>query len=159
MTSEKPTFDKKLYSFDDIKNDPDADVMDMKPAAIPDIEKITSEVIDMLDFMETPDMIEMEKSDNTKFYHIITSKFENLPFSIIKLLIERENRGENLEKLLEMFSVLQNVKHGNKDIESAYNDYKENLNEQYIYPKFGGKDEFERKIAKKAKKHAKKLNK
>lgn len=159
MTNENPKMDKKLYSFDDIKNDPDAEVMDMKPAAIPNIENITARVVEMLDFMNTPDMSEMEISDNVKFYQIITSKFEDLPFSIIKLLLEKENRGENIGKLLEMFDILQNVKYGNRNIEDAYNNYKENLNEQFIYPKFGGKTEFERKMAKKARKHMKKQNK
>lgn len=150
--SEKFNFDKKLYTEQDIKNDPSAEVVDMTAESIPDIEDLTSKVVDFLQFIDDPDMIEMEKTDNVKYFQMVNSSFESLPYSIIKLLTERENRDVNLEKLLDMFAIMQTIKNGEKNISSAFTDYKETLNEEYVYPKFGGKAEFERKMDKKKRK-------
>jgi hypothetical protein len=150
--NEKFNFDKKLYTEDDIKNDPSAEVVDMTTESIPDIEQLTEKVVKLLEFIDDPTIVELEKTDNTKYFQTVNSQFEDLPYSIIKLLTERENRDTNLEKLLDMFAIMQTIKNGEKDITSAFTDYKEELNEEYVYPKFGGKEEFERKMNKKKKK-------
>jgi hypothetical protein len=150
--TEKFEFDKKLYTEDDIKNDPSAEVVDMTIESIMDIEPLTARVVKLLEFIDNPVIVELENTDKTKYVQTVNSQFEDIPFSIIKVLIDREHRDTNLEKLLDLFAKMQSVKNGEKDKDTAFKEYKEELNEEYIYPKFGGKAEFERTMDKKNKK-------
>lgn len=119
---------------------------EMKSEMIPDIVILTGRIIELLKLMDNTEMMILEKGNNNEYTNIILSQFEDLPYSIIKLLLERNERENNVGRLINMLNILKNVKSGEQDINEAYNKYSEQLNEEYIYPKFGGKNNFEKEI-------------
>ncbi len=126
----EPPTDKVKYSIDEIV----------------DIDKILNNIIDFIQFSDKPEIIDLEKRDDTAYFHLIMERYEELPMSIIRLLMERENRSENVEKLLDMITLLSKLKNGEGDINEEFEKFSENLNEEYVYPEFGGKEKFEEKM-------------
>lgn len=123
----------------------EADGMEMNPNAIPDIDHLTTRVLEFLEFLDTDEMIHMEKTNDTLHRQIINSKFDDIPYSIIKLLIERECRDENLERLIKTFTMLADIKNGKLDMMDGFTTFRDDLQERYLYPQFGGtKESFER---------------
>lgn len=117
------------------------------PNAIPDLEKMLVHIYELLEEIETPEMQELEKKDRKQFEVILTHKYrDDIPsIKIMNLILEPE-RYENLDKLLDMFERLQMVKDKKITIDSAQKEWCEKLNETYVYPVHGGKEEFEKKM-------------
>lgn len=128
------------------KDEPKLDV-----GAIPDLEKLLETVLEFLKYISTDEMQKLEDSDPTAFERHLDSKFENLSlryYSIFKLLLDKEHREENVCKLIDIFTTLNKIKSGSLDIKKATDDFHEEQNHEYIYPKFGGKEEFEKEMLK-----------
>lgn len=135
---------------------------EMDAKAIPDLDRLLATVLEFLEYIGTPEMQAMEIHDNIGFEHHMDAKYPDLSlryYSIFKLLLDREHREENVCKLIDIFSALKRVKSGEVDIKDATSDFQEGMNNEYIYPKFGGKEKFEKKMASDAKKGKKKPKK
>ncbi len=118
--------------------------LSMTPDAIPDMNYLMTVVEQIIFFIETEEMQKLEKSNKEEFEKMIYGKYNNdVPMKIIALLVD-ENRYENLEQLLDMFDVLSDIKNGKKDIQSEAEKFSEKQNQKYLYPKFGGKEQFEK---------------
>ena len=120
--------------------------------AIPDLEKLLNSVIEVLKYIDTDEMQELEARDQFAFERHLDEKFGDFSlkyYPIFMLLTDKKNREENVCKLIDMFSRLKKVKDGQVDITEADKSFNEDLNSEYIYPKFGGKEEYERKVLKK----------
>lgn len=129
----------RLYTEEEMMNDRNAYHTEMSVDAIPDLKSILKNVIEIVEWMEQPEMVHMEKNDNVSFERLIIHKYQDLmPYNIIKLILQ--DRYENLEKIINMFQILDKVKSGKADINEEYEKFGESLNEEYLYPKFGGKD-------------------
>lgn len=129
----------------------------MTPDAIPDVDRILEIIEDMLNFIETPVMEELEKTDKEEFERLVYGKYngiEELPFRIISLVVD-ENRYENIEQLLDMFEILKEVKAGKKNIFEEAEKFGEAQNEKFVYKNFGGKENFI-KMMEESKKNTKK---
>jgi len=132
------------------KDEPKMDVN-----AIPDLEKLLDAILEFVRYINTEEMQELEIKDQLAFERHLDSKFENLSlrhYSIFRLLLDKENREENLCKLIDVFKELKKVKMGVLDIHEATKQFHEEKNSEYIYPKFGGKEQFEQAMLKAAKK-------
>jgi hypothetical protein len=117
--------------------------------AIPDITSMIKIIDNMLDFIESPRMKSLEISNKDRFETEIFTKYNDvLPMKIITLLIDK-NRYANLEQLLDMLETLSQIKKGNKDLNEETQKFNEKQNETFVYPKFGGKDNFEQMMKKK----------
>jgi hypothetical protein len=128
---------------------------------IPDLEKLTNDVLGFIDFIDKPEIREIKETNTGQFNFFVNEKFPNLPLSMIRLLTDYENRSQNLEKILDMINLLRSVKTGERSLENAENEFVEKRAEEYLYPSFGGKDNFY-KIAeenKKKNKNKKRQNK
>lgn len=126
----------------------DAFKVSMTPSAIPNIDEMLVHIDKLIDFIETPKMKNLEHSNNKEFERQAYAKFNSvLPMSIINLLVE-SNRYEHLERLLEMCNTLKKVKNGELDIHEEHTKFSEKLNTEYLYPKFGGKENFENEMKK-----------
>ncbi len=110
--------------------------------AIPDLELLTTKIIEFLEFVDKPEIITMKENEPGNFNYIVNERFSMLPLSMVKLLSEREQRAQNLEKILDMINILRSVKTGQKTFETAENEFVEKRAEEYLYPAFGGKDNF-----------------
>jgi len=120
----------------------------MTPSAIPNIDEMLTHIDKLIDFIETPKMKKLEFSNNKEFERQVYAKFNTiLPMSIINLLVEGD-RYEHLERLLEMCNTLKKVKNGELDIHEEHGKFSEKLNTEYLYPKFGGKENFEKEMKK-----------
>lgn len=130
--------------------------MDPPKEEIPDIEQLMDMVIEFMTYISTDQMQTMEKSDPDGFEKHLDNKFSAFSlryYGIFKMLLEKKGREENLAKLIDLFSSLNKVKTGKKSMDLAYEQYTEGLNNEYIYPKYGGKEKFEQHIKNKNKKN------
>jgi len=118
----------------------------MTTDSIPDLEKLTDDIIDFLKFKDKPENEVLRKNNFGAFLQKVDEKYPNIPFSIIKMLTDEdetdEQKSENIVKLL------NDIKLGNKNIKEGFEEFREELSEEYIYPQFGGKEQFERAVAK-----------
>jgi len=121
----------------------------MDANAIPDLDKILLHIGDLLKDIETPEMQKLEKENVKEFEKIIVHKYIDRINSlrIINLMLEPQ-RYANLDRLLDMFEKLENVKAGKSNIDDAHKKWCEKMNSEYIYPKYGSKEEFERQLKK-----------
>lgn len=152
-------FETEVVNMDDVQNDmqanPNALTMnteeEMSAESIPDLEKLTNDILDFLKFTETDETKLLIKENYGAFQHKADELYPDIPYSITKLLMDdtetAEDKSKNLVKLLEMLSQLSDIKKGNQDINKSFNSFREGLHEEFVYPKFGGKEEFERKLA------------
>ena len=111
-------------------------------SSIPDLEQLTSKLLEFIEFVDSPEIVEMRKTQMGNFNYIVNEKFKMLPLSMVKLLSDTEHRAENLEKILDMINLLRSVKTGERSLENAENEFVEKRAEEYLYPAFGGKDNF-----------------
>lgn len=128
------------------------------PSHIPDIEEMLKNVISIVEFVSTPEMTLMEKNNNIEYKKIAENafpEFSNNYISIFNMLLNSQNREHNLGKLVALFSNLKEIKEGRKNIDTEYNKFQEKQAEEYIYPKFGGKKQFEMAMLNEAKKNKK----
>jgi hypothetical protein len=124
-------------------------IMKMDPNAIPDLNKLLHGISDLLNDVESDSMRELQKIDKNQYETILTHKHYDTIQSnkIINLLIEpttKIERENNLHKLLDMFERLQNIKDGKLNMQDGYKDWCEKMNEEYVYSKHGGKENFEK---------------
>lgn len=110
--------------------------------AIPDLLELTNKILEFIDFYDKPEIKKLREENMGNYNYLVGEKFEKLPPAMIKLLSDEENRASNLEKLMEMLSLLQSVKDGKNTFEKTENDFFEKRAEEYIYPKFGGRENF-----------------
>jgi hypothetical protein len=114
---------------------------------IQDLNKLTSTLCDILEYMNLDEMVALHNEDQNKYEEHIDKHFEefslNYP-SLLTLLLE--NKEENLHKLLYMIGMLQKVKDNNISMDTAVDTLRESLASEYIYPQFGGKQQFEETI-------------
>ena len=109
---------------------------------IPDLVEMTNKLIEFIEFSDKPETIKLKENNIGNYNYIISNRFSILPTSMIKLLSDREKRSEHLQKILEMIDLLKSVKSGSKSYESAETEFIEKRSEEYLYPQFGGKDNF-----------------
>lgn len=129
-----------------IKKHEDEYVVNMNPNAIPNLDKMLEDINEIIEYIEDPTMLEIKQNDNKYYEHMVYGKYNSkLPMKIIKLMLE-DNRYDHLAKLLDMFDTLNEVKSGKKDIKNEFDNFKDKLNDEFVYKPHGGKEEFEKKI-------------
>lgn len=120
--------------------------------AIPDLGKLLDNILQLLQYINTDEMQKLELEDNESFMEHVDNKFRNLSiqyYSIFSLLMDRKNREDNVQKIIEMINRLKQVKEGKISLKQADHDYKEEINQRYIYSQWGSKEQFEKAMKKK----------
>lgn len=110
--------------------------------SIPDLVLLTNKVLEFIDFEDNIETQNLKKNDIGRYNFIVDDRFKSLPTSMIKLLSDKDKRTENVEKILDMIRLLKNIKEGYTSFENAENEFFEKRAEEYLYPKFGGKENF-----------------
>lgn len=111
---------------------------------LPDIDKLSSDIIDIIQYVDSNISTDLENIRNE-----LLGKYENVPFSIIKLLTmsrDKKIQAENIDRLLNLLNDLQKVKENEMTLDDCKNKFREIIAERYIYPNFGGKEKFEKHI-------------
>jgi len=121
--------------------DLEEDRMDIN--AIPDIELLSSKVVEFLEFYDEPAIVKLRKENHPHYLFKLYERFEILPASMIKLLSEPDYhlRTQNVEKIIMLLERLAEVKAGKRNLEATRDEFLEENNEKYFYPAFGGKEE------------------
>ena len=73
---------------------------------------------------------------------IVDERFSIIPVAMLRLLSDTQNRASNLEKIMDMISMLEKVKNGTNSLENAENIFFEKRASEYLYPQFGGRENF-----------------
>lgn len=116
--------------------------MSMDASAIPDLTELLGYVNSLIAFVETPEMVILSKTNYQEYEKRAYQRYnQHMPIKIIGMMINEDERYENLERLLDMFDRLEGIKTGKKDMQHEYADFSEKLNEQYLYPEYGGTKE------------------
>jgi len=122
-----------------------------KESKIPDITNLTGQIIEFVEYIEQPEMKNLSKENNMKYRQHLETKFEDFSleyYSIYKMLVDNEDkRAENLDKLFNMLTKLKNVEMGKSNVEKEFVKVRDELANEYLYPKFGGKQQFEKAMA------------
>jgi hypothetical protein len=151
--------EKSYVTEADMKKDKNAIYLNPESGEnIADLEKLTTELVKFLEYINKPQMEELQKTDYDAYIKHLESEFETFSlhyYSIFKLLTDNkdlEKRDDNVRRLISMIELLSEVKSGKKSMKKSYDMFKEELNEEFIYSKYGGKDKFEAEIKKNKKK-------
>ena len=117
--------------------------------AIPDLDELTNNVFEIVEYLERDDIIELCKKSEHIVLNTLNIKYaDTVPYSMIKLLMDVDNRVENVERVLDMISMLIEAKKGKYDLEQAEKDFTDKINERYLYSKYGSREKFENALAK-----------
>ena len=115
--------------------------------AIPNLDILTGNVFEILKYLENPETKKLMKINDTAVKMYINNKYaDSVPLGIITLLMEEDSREENVERMLKMFEALQQAKNGTLSIDDAEKKITEDVNNRYLYSKYGSKEEFEKEL-------------
>jgi hypothetical protein len=126
--------------------------------AIPDLTLLTTKILEFIEFEEKEETQKLKESNRGYYNNLIDTNYEILTPTMVKLLSDKNNKTENLTKMMDMIRLLRNVKEGRNTFENAENEFMEKRSEEYLYPVFGGRENFY-KIAEENKKKQEKNKK
>lgn len=117
--------------------------------AIPDLAKLTNSLYEIIEYLERDEIIKLTKEADHIVLNTLNNKYaDNVPYSMLKILLDIENREENVERILDMINMLRKAKTGNYNLEVAEKDFTDKVNERFLYNKYGGRENFEKALAK-----------
>lgn len=114
---------KDFYTEDELRKMGESDkISKLDVSAIPNMDQLTSDLLELAQFLTSQPSIDMEKNNPEEFYTMIEKEYaDKIPRSILRLIIDRDdcgkNRGKNLAELCDMFDRLKRVKRGELDLE------------------------------------------
>lgn len=120
---------------------------------VPDLKHLTENLVKILAEINSEEMIQLFDTDKELFKEKMEQKFpefSNRYYSLFQQLLEKDM--DNIGKLIMMLTNLHKVEHGELTMDDAFNNVRESLSEDYIYPKFGGKENFEKTMRERGKK-------
>lgn len=116
--------------------------------AIPDLNILTGHVYDILIYLDKSETKKLMKINESAVRMLLNEKYaDSVPLGIIDMLMEEENKEENIDRILRIFESLKRVKRGELSIEDGLNNLTDDINDRYCYSKYGSKEEFEKALA------------
>jgi hypothetical protein len=109
---------------------------------IPDLTLLTTKILEFIEFYDEPVTQELLINNKTGYNLIVDERFSIIPVAMLRLLSDTQNRASNLEKIMDMISMLEKVKNGTNSLENAENTFFEKRASEYLYPQFGGRENF-----------------
>jgi hypothetical protein len=126
---------------------------------IPDLNILTKHVYDILVYLEKKETVKFLKSNASAVRMLLNEKYaETVPLGIIDILMEEEHREENIDRLLRIFDALKMAKLGKLSLDDGLNKFTDEINNRYLYSKYGSKEEFERALSLEIQKEQRKSN-
>lgn len=148
-----------LAQIDDIPEEERKRIFDREASvdAIPDLDILTGHVYDILNYLMKPEVKKLIRTNESAVKMHLNEKYaDTVPLGIITLLMEEDKRVEHVEMLLKMFTRLKDAKAGKISIEDAEKNLTDEVNQKYLYSKYGSKEAFERALASEVQKERKK---
>lgn len=117
--------------------------------AIPDLDRLTGNILEILEYLEDQKNARLIATSEGNVRTMLCNRYaETVPYGVISLLLDRVNRYENVERLMRMFEMMNNAKCGRSTLEEVEKDFTEEINQRYIYSKYGSKEKFESELQK-----------
>lgn len=121
-----------------------------------DSKKLTEDLIKLVEFVETPEMKELQKSNENLYCYKVDEQFTDFSdnyYHIFRLIVDdTKNRSDNLFKIIDMIKRINKIEDGISTKEKEFEEVKEQLAEEHLYPSFGGKENFIKALDKDLKK-------
>lgn len=118
---------------------------------VPDLMELVEQLTSIFEFMATPEIVEMRRSDFDKFEQMMFDKYSDFCdkyFTLFSTAIhyDPDKDDGSLDNLVMMINALFMVKIGKISIDTANTVIGEELAQKYVYAKHGGKKKFEENI-------------
>lgn len=122
---------------DQIRNDVGSFVYDIDAGVdegivnLPDVNVLLANVIEILEFSNSPDMVALRRTDKQKYSNEMERKypqFSNRYYALFQQILE----GEDLSPLLMMFAKIESVKSGRKTMEQVERELGNALVDRYV---------------------------
>jgi len=119
--------------------------------AIPDLDLLTSHVCEILEYLDKPSTVQMLKTNPSVIEGLLNNKYaDTVPYSILKLLLDRENVVENTRMLISLFERLNDAKTGKVDLEELQKSFAIEMQKKYkideIYSKLAQTTNIDMKV-------------
>ena len=133
--------------------------------AIPDIEQMTTNVIELMDDLEKPEYKLLASNSFGSLLNKLYEKYDEeitndngekiknskyIPYKLINILADPDRtpkeKHDDVVNMLEMFERLEKCKKNGANIKEQFEEFREGLKERHVYPKFGGKEKFEKTL-------------
>lgn len=126
--------------------------------AIPDLDVLTGTIAEIIIYLEQPSVSQLLKTNSSAVKMLLNNKYTNIPLGLITLLLEEDTRIDNIERMIRLFESLKMAKAGIISLDDAEKTLVDDVNEKYVYSKYGSKEKFEAELAKEVKKEQRKKN-
>lgn len=143
-----------MVGMDEAMRDPNAEFVGGSEAsidAIPDIEKLTENILEILEYLDQPEVKKLcETNESLIRIQLINKYADCVPLKFIDLFMDKdtEHKQESIERTLRWLEALARAKSGEGDFETICQELVEEVNERYAYSKYGGKKQFEEALRK-----------
>ena len=125
------------------KNDKPLDIND-----IPNLTKLTENILKIVQFLTKPEIAKEMKYNRTQIKMKLNNEYaDSVPYSIISILCE-DNLDANVTRLLDMIEKINCAKQGKFTLDSIAHNITDGLSNEFVYSKFGSKENFEKEILK-----------
>jgi hypothetical protein len=144
-----------MVDMEEAYNDPNAEIMggdgEASVDAIPDLNVLTAKIVEILEYLEQPDVKKICETNDSLIRMTLINKYaDTVPLKFIDLFMEtdEEHKQESIERTLKWIEVLAKVKAGEADLEQESKELVDEVNQRYVYSKYGGKENFEKALRK-----------
>lgn len=153
MSSNKIKVD--MVDMQEAYSDPNAEIMggstEASVDAIPDLEVLTEKIIEILEYLEQDDVKKIcEKDESIIRISLINKYADVVPLKFIDLFMDNdeEHKQENVDRTLRLIEMMAKIKAGKADLEKESQRFVEEVNQRYVYSKYGSKENFEKELRK-----------
>lgn len=119
-----------------------------------DLQYILETTVNILEFTKEPQMLELKKINFDEYLNALEKKYEKFTlkyYGIFRMIVDNDD-SKSIDKLFGMLNLLWQVNAGKLTLTNADALVSEGLSNEYVYPKFGGKQNFEKIIKNRNKK-------
>ena len=140
-----------MVSMSDALSDPTAQIMGGADGvasvdAIPDLDALTSNIIEILEYLEEPDVRKILQHNESIIRMSLYNRYaDTVPLKFIDLFMEKDPvmKSESIERTMRWIEVLAKVNAGTADLETESQKLVDEVNHRYVYSKYGSKEAFE----------------
>jgi hypothetical protein len=145
-----------MVDMKDAMNDEGAEIMggdSEKEASVTDLDivSLTDNIIDILDYLDNPDVKKICAKDDSVIRMALINKYaDSVPLKFIDLFMDKDEKrkADSVDRALKWFKSLAKVKAGEADLEEIAQTLTHEVNNTFVYSKYGGKEAFEAALKK-----------
>lgn len=143
-----------MVGMDEAMQDPTAEFMGeavMSVDAIPDLNLLTNSILEILEYLKQPDVVEICRFNESAIRMNLINKYADIvPIKMIGLFMEPNSKlkQDHIDRTFSTIETLAKVKAGELELEDAYKSMTDSVFERFAYKEYGSKEAFEAAIQK-----------